>query len=70
MYLQCPSNKSRTTVVLFYALCLLYVLSAVTFVSDIVALIFSVSKNLICKNIIFLLSCAVAYQGTIASTSN
>ena len=52
MYLQCPTNKSRTAVIL-YAVCLLYVLSTVTFVTDLVALILEVSNNSICKNIIF-----------------
>ena len=53
MYLQCPSNKSRTAVIL-YAVCLLYVLSTVTFVTDLVALILEVSNRFICKDIIFL----------------
>ena len=39
MYLQCSSNKSRTATIIFYALCLLYVLSAATVISDLVAVI-------------------------------
>ena len=42
---------------LFYALCLLYILSTVDFVSDALTLILAVSNNSICKNI-FLLSVA------------
>ena len=56
MYLRCPSNKSRTTTILFYALSLLYVLSVATIVSDMVSFILEVSNNSICKNIIFLIS--------------
>ena len=55
MYLQCPQNKFRTASIIFYALCVLYVLSTVNVVLDLVALIIEiVSNNLICKNIIFL----------------
>ena len=40
--------------IIFYAICLLYVLSTVNFVSDFVVLILQVSNNSICsKNIIF-----------------
>jgi hypothetical protein len=63
MYLQRPPNnlKSRTGFIIFYALCVLYVLSAVNAVIDFVAIIIEleqVSNNPICKNIIFLFSCA------------
>ena len=44
-YLQSPSKKSGTAITLFYAVCLLYVLSTATFVSDLVALIFFVSND-------------------------
>jgi hypothetical protein len=64
MYLQCPPNKSRSTgrtaSIIFYALCLLYVLSTTSAVVDLVAIIqfilasVEVSNNSICKNIIFL----------------
>ena len=71
MYLHCSSNNSRMAIILFYALCLLYVLSTATVVSDLVALILQVSNNPICKNIIFFISCIVAYEYyTIASTSD
>ena len=69
IYLQCPSKESRMATIVFYALCLLYVLSTVTVVSDVLALILEVSNNSICKNIIFLISYAEAYEYTIASTS-
>ena len=55
MYLQCPSKKSRTATILFYAVCLLYVLSTITFAGDLVACIIEVSEySSICENIIFL----------------
>ena len=50
MYLQCSSNKA----IVFYALCLLYVLSTATIVSDLVNVILQVSNNPICKNNQFL----------------
>ena len=53
MYLLCPSNKSRTTIILFYAMCLLYVLTAVTLVLDVAFLLITVSNNSIRKNTIF-----------------
>ena len=60
MYLHCSSesNKSRTATNLFYALCLLYVLSTATFVSDLTNIILQVSYNPICKIIIFYQSCS------------
>ena len=69
MYLQCPSKRSRTAIILFYAVCLLYVLSTAAFVSDLVAFILEVSNNSICKNTFFCISCADAIPDTIASTS-
>ena len=58
MYLQCQPNKStgRTKNIVFYAICLLYLLSTVNFVSDLVALVFSVShgNSIRSKNIIYL----------------
>ena len=50
MYLQCPSKKSETAIILFYAVCLLYVLSTASFFSDLVALILYVSNNSIRKS--------------------
>ena len=71
MYLLlCPSKKSRTTIIHFYAVCLLYVLSTATFASDLVADILYVSNNPICKNTIFLICCADASRDTVVSTSN
>ena len=62
MYLQYQFNKStsRTTTIVFYAICLLYALSTVDFVSDLVGLILVlVSNNSICnKNIIFYQLCS------------
>ena len=58
MYLQCQSNKStgtgRATTIVFYAVCLLYFLSSLDFVSDFSALVLEVSNNSIwCMNTIF-----------------
>ena len=62
MYLQLgrPPNKSRTASIIFYALCVLYVLSTVNVVLDLLSnIIERVSDNSICKNILFLtISCA------------
>ena len=60
IYLRCPSNNHRTAIILFYVLCLLYILSTVDFVADLLNLILEleVSNNPISKNIIFLISCA------------
>ena len=54
MYLQFQSEKSRTSTIIFYAVCLLYLLSTLSFVSDLLALILEVSDNAIYKNINFL----------------
>ena len=51
MYLQCASKNSRMAIIIFYVLCLLYVLSTATFVSDLIAIILEVSYNSICQNI-------------------
>ena len=58
IYLQCVLSKdsdseSRTTTLIFYALCLLYVLSTATIVCDLLAFIIEVSNNFIFKNINF-----------------
>jgi hypothetical protein len=45
MYLQCQSKKSGTAIILFYAVCLLYVLSTATLASDLATLILEVSNN-------------------------
>ena len=70
IYLQCLSKESRTGNITFYVLCLLYVLSTATVVSDLLTNLLGVSNNSICKNIFFLVSYADAYRYTIASTSN
>ena len=71
-YLQCSSNKSRTRTsnIVFYALCFLYVLSTASFVCDLLLFTLVVSNNSICKNIVFIISCAVAYQHTTISNTN
>ena len=72
MYLQCRSNNSKTTTVLFYALCVLYVLSTATIVCDLVSFILEVSNNSICVNIFFFFKSVVlvACQDIIAAASN
>ena len=54
LYFQCPSIESRprTSNFVFYILCLLNVLCAATAACDLLANIFRVSNNLICKNVI------------------
>jgi hypothetical protein len=48
MYLQYASKTSRTTTILFYALCILYVLTTVSVVVDLVTIIVGeVSNNYI-----------------------
>ena len=68
MYLQCPSKKSRMAIILFHAICLLYVLSTSTFAYDLAALILYVSYNPICKNSLLYISCADASLYSVAST--
>ena len=59
VYLHCSSNNSRTATILFYALCLLYVLSTTaTVVCDLANVILQVSYNPICKNIFFYQLCS------------
>ena len=55
IYLQLASKESRMTTVIFYALCLLYILSTATIVSDLLFYIIEVSNNSIYKDIFFLL---------------
>jgi hypothetical protein len=54
LYLQCPLKESRTAIIVFYVLCLLYVLSMATVVMDLLATIIEVSNNSI-RNIIIIL---------------
>ena len=53
IYLQCHLKESRTGTIVFYVLCLLYVLSVATVISDLISVMLQVSNNSICKNIIF-----------------
>ena len=59
IYLQCPSKESRTAIIIFFVLCLLYVLSTAVIVCNLLNLILAVSNNSICKNISFLITYAV-----------
>jgi hypothetical protein len=52
IYLQCPLKESRTAIIVFYVLCLLYVLSMATVVFDSLQNILAVSNYSICKIII------------------
>ena len=60
IYLQCPKKDSRTAMIVFYVLCLLFVLSTASVVCDllntILDLYMEVSKNPICnlKNMFFI----------------
>ena len=56
IYLQLVSKESRTTTFIFYSLCLLYILSTATVVSDFLFAIIGVSNKSISKNIIFFFS--------------
>ena len=62
LYLQCPSDESRvrSANIVFYILSILYILCAATVVCDLLEGIFGVSNKFICKNIIFIINCAVA----------
>ena len=46
IYLQCPLKESRTATIIFYVLCLLYVLSTATVVCDLINPVISVSNSL------------------------
>ena len=67
MYFQCQSNNStgRTTNIVFYAICLLYVLSTVIFISDVFKLIVGVSNNSICSKDVIFIRCPAESQCTI-----
>ena len=52
IYLQCPSKESKTAIIVFYVLCLLYVLSMTDVAIDVLQNILDVSDNSICKIII------------------
>ena len=53
IYLRFAFKESRTTTIVFYSLCLLYVLSTATIAGELLSLMIGVSNNSICKNIIF-----------------
>ena len=62
IYLQCPSDESRTRradVVFHSIICLLYVFCAAVVVSDLISFSVQVCNKFICKNIIFIISCTV-----------
>ena len=71
IYLHCVllSKESRKTSIIFYALCLLYVLSTAAFVCDLLESLIGVSNNSISKYIIFLISYTDASQYTTVSES-
>ena len=64
-YLQCRSPESRMANIVFYALCVLYILSTASVVVDLLAFTLTVSNNSISKNIIFLsvMHCGQLYTG-------
>ena len=57
--LQCilVSKGAKTTSIVFYALCLLYVLSTASVACDLLQFVIQVSNNSICKYIIFYQLC-------------
>ena len=64
LYLRYAYGETRT--IIFYAICLLFVLSTVTFVADLVKFILEevllVSYNSITKDIFLFISCVVPFQ--------
>jgi hypothetical protein len=66
LYMQRPPNnnsQSRTASIIFYALCLIYVLSTVNVAFDLlIDVLLNVSNNSFCKNIFFFISCAGGCQ--------
>ena len=70
IYLQCPSKESRTAFIIFYVLCLLYVLSTATVVCDLMIVINEVMNNFICARPAIFISYADACQYTAPTTSN
>ena len=62
IYIQCVLlEESRTTTIIFYALCLLHVLSTATVVGDLLEFVFQEVTNLPSVSISFFISYAVAY---------
>ena len=71
LYLQCHLKDPRTTVIVFYVLCLLYILSIATTVSDLLSCILpEVSKNSICKIIIIMMQIRIGALETNRLTVN
>ena len=58
LYLQCRSPESRVANIVFYALCVLYILSIANVVVDLLICTLEVSNNFISKNIIFYQLCS------------
>ena len=54
LYLQCRSPESRTANIIFYALCLVYILSTANVIADLLNYTLGVSNSSISKNITFL----------------
>jgi hypothetical protein len=52
LYLQCPLRESKTAIIVFYVLCLLYALSMATVAMDLLEGVLTVSNNSIRKIII------------------
>jgi hypothetical protein len=52
LYLQCPLKESKTAIIVFYVLCLLYALSMTDVAMDLLVFVLTVSNNSIRKIII------------------
>ena len=63
-YLQSSSNRSRTPNIVFYVLCLLYLLSTASFVCDLLIFTLVVSNNILSVRISFLSSVVQWRTGT------
>ena len=68
IYLQSPPKESRTATIIFSVLCLLYILSTATVVTDVLNNIIAVSKRFYLVRTSFFINYADGYQYT--STSN
>ena len=70
IYLHCVlSKESRTTTIIFYALCLLYVLTTATIACDLLNYVIGVSTNSFSKYINFFISYTAASHYTTGSES-
>ena len=72
IYLQCPSNESRTRTanIVYYIICLLYVFCAATVVCNLLIYILEVSDRFFYKHIIFIISCVDIASRSILLTGN